>query len=57
MSQITCIVDAGAFRQALKKVLKAAVKRGTLPVLEEAYIRFDGQICTLTCTVNANLKL
>ena len=50
MSQITCIVDAGAFRQALKKVLKAAVKRGALPVLEEAHIRFDGQSCTLTCT-------
>lgn len=50
MKHMSCTVNAGEFRQALDKALKAAAKRSQIPALEEALVRFDGAACTLTCT-------
>lgn len=50
MMDIKCIVNAGEFRQALEKALKAAAKKSQIPVLMEAHASFDGNTCTLTCT-------
>lgn len=54
MNYMRCTVNADEFRQALDKALMAAAKKSSLPFMEEALVRFDGNTCTLTCT---NLKL
>lgn len=50
MTDATFVVNAKDFQQALEKALKAAPKKTRLPVLGEALVTFDGNICTLTCT-------
>lgn len=53
MSTLHARVDAGQFCEALNNVVRTAVKRSRLSILEEALIRFDKDRCTITCT---NLK-
>lgn len=50
MTDATFVVNAKDFQQALEKALRAAPKKTRLPVLGEALVTFDGDICTLTCT-------